>query len=171
MTKRKKLNAVDLIIATSLMVLITVFAKYYLYFPGSFLAEKATPVTLIVSVVTDDIDEGLSKNIRRGDIVSDAESGSFAGCVEALETKIYMASSEHFSDERPVPERVFLKMELRCEALKSGDYYIIGDKKVIIGETYSLCVPELYFEAECISVNEEIQSGGFREILPRLAIE
>lgn len=169
MTKRKKLNVVDVFIVILLILAVPTAFRYITGLSGSAFSGEGIPIILRVCVVSDDINEALAGNIRRGSTCVEARSGTFVGYIEELEREQYIASSEYFSDERPVPERAYLKMELRCEAVKYGDYYVIGNQKVIIGETYSLCVPGLYFDAECISVSEEIQPGGFREILPALA--
>lgn len=171
MARRKKPNLVDVVIVILFIFAVPVVLKYIAGLPGSSLSQKGIPVMLRVSFASGDISESLAGGIRRGDTVADADSGGFVGYVEVLEKSAYLASSEYFSDERIVPERVVLEMELRCEAVKYGDYYVIGDKKVIIGETYRLCVPGLYFDAECISVSEDVQPVGIREILPKFATE
>lgn len=171
MIKRKKLNVIDAVIVILLVLVLPAAFRYITGLSGSAFPEEGIPVILKVSAVSEDINETLSGNIRRGNTVIDAESGTFVGYIEKLEREQYLSSSEYFSDETPVPERAYLKMELRCEAVRYGDYYVIGNEKIIIGETYGLCVPGLYFNAECISVSEETQTGGFREILPKLVID
>ncbi len=162
MKNRKKLNAVDIIIIVVFVLVVLIFGRYISKNSFDIYAASGSPVVLDISVATGSINESFIGNVKLHDAVADTENGKLLGHIEAIEVSDVYDASEHFSEQRLVPENKTMKIVIRCEAMKYEDYYVIGDKKVIIGDTYRLTSPELYFEAECSTVSEVYSSNIFR---------
>ena len=151
MEKRKhRFNFID---AVLIVLIIACAVLIFFKVRGERAAEKN--VTLSFVMQSEMISEDMAANVKAGDPVFDRETGVKIGEVSACDSRPAQYTGHSKSGAAVVSEVPgYRSLYITCEASgsDSGDEYKIGGVAISSGKTYSLMMPLLYCEAECIAV-------------------
>lgn len=158
MEKRKhKFNIFDVIVI--LLAAAAAFGIWKIATGGGEVRE----VTLSFVMQSAPVPEDVADNVAAGDGVYDKESGALIGRVVTCDSRqaLYTGTSKSgASATSDYPGFRTLYITCTAEARADSGSFVSGGVTVSAGRKYTLMLPHLYCEAECISVESEELSDG-----------
>ena len=150
--KRKKLNRIDVVLVVLLLAALFLYGWHMYGERLQRVRNNAHDVRIDVTIDVDAVREGYRDHIRVGDAVTDA-SGSYIGSVADVSFRELTAELSE-GKEAVYPGYRRMTVTCRCDALYDGNTYRIGERTVVVGETYELAVPQLLFSGICTAVKQ-----------------
>lgn len=148
---KKQINIVDIVILIALLVL----AAASIYKIVSNISSAGDELNVRYVLEIDPIASTFNSNVSEGDGVFEHNSGAQIGTVGAVSTaQAYHKGSDLQGAQvsSPMEGQSVMYITVDADGIKTNTGYAIGDTVIGIGKSFEIRLPNLYCNAECISV-------------------